>query len=488
MKIFTILVLVICNWAIYADSLEAQKRKYDDQGRLIKEEFPNGKSIEISYDKLNRVVEISLEESGSISYEDIDTNLLHLSRISPNGKILYTHSYEYNHKGGLLCENMISNLGQISYQRKLNEELLYIESPYSQEVCKFDSEGLITSHFVNGKMFENCCDEMHELNLDNEIEKSMLVEYDLNGNLTKKISSCGRFYFEFDHYGNLVEAITSKGKVNYFYDEFGRRIAKKIQHQEREETETYLYFGNNEIAIYNENGSLKQLRIPGLSFNDNFILPVAIETEETVYATIHDCRGNLSTLIDIGNREIIAIPAIDPFGQNLKNITSLTPWIFATKHYDEETNLVYFGSRYYDPELKQWITPDPFGIHQHPNVYLYCLGNPVSYFDPDGKFAFVIPLVNFAWGAGAVLTFPAWGAAAAVTATGAAVGWATYEVVQKVKAGKQRDGTPKTNTAQNNQFSDAVKQIEKKLERKYPISNGTNFTTEYQDKTTDIIK
>jgi len=447
MKIFTILVLAICNWAIYADSLESQKRKYDDQGRLIKEEFLNGKSIEISYDEFNRVIEISLGESGSISYGYDDANLLHVSRISPNGKTLYTHSYEYDYKGGLLHENMISNLGQISYQQNLNGEFLYIESPYSQEKCKFDSVGLITSHFINDKMFEECCDETHALNLDNQNEKPMLVEYDLNGNLTKKISSCGRFYFEFDHYGNLVEVITSKGKINYSYDEFGRRVAKKIQKREKEETETYLYFGNNEIAIYNENGSLKQLRIPGLSFNDNFILPVAIETEEAVYATIHDYQGNLSKLINTKNQEVISIPYIDPFGQNLDRITPPTPWIFATKHYDAETNLVYFGSRYYDPELKQWITPDPFGMLQHPNVYLYCLGNPMSYFDPDGKFAFAIPLVNLAWGAGTVLTFPAWGAEAVVTATGAAVGWATYEVVQKVKEGKQRDGTPKTNTA-----------------------------------------
>jgi len=65
-----------------------------------------------------------------------------------------------------------------------------------------------------------------------------------------------------------------------------------------------------------------------------------------------------------------------------------------------------------------------------------------------------------------VLTFPAWGTAALVTVTGAAVGWATYEVIQKVKDGKQRDGTPKSNTAQNDQFNDAVKEIEKKLGKK----------------------
>ena len=55
---------------------------------------------------------------------------------------------------------------------------------------------------------------------------------------------------------------------------------------------------------------------------------------------------------------------------------------------------------------------------------------------------------------------------AEVTAAGAAVGWATYEVVQKVKEGKQRDGTPRTNGAQNAQYEDAVLEIERKLGKK----------------------
>ena len=70
-------------------------------------------------------------------------------------------------------------------------------------------------------------------------------------------------------------------------------------------------------------------------------------------------------------------------------------------------------------------------------------------------------------GAGAAITFPVLGTAALATATGAAVGWATYEVViQKVKEGKQRDGIPRTNTAQNDQFEDAVKAIERKTGKK----------------------
>lgn len=468
MKIFTLLFLSVnlSGWADCSDSLWSPQRECDTNGRLLKERFLNGKSIEISYDEFNRVIEILLEGSGSITYKYDDTKLFEVSRISPSGQKMYTHSYEYDRFGGLLDENLIFNLGRISYDKDLSGKFIRIESPYSEEICKFNSKGVITSHSLNGKTFEYSYDNDNQLISFEIQEQKPFVEYDQNGNLTTKISAKGRHYLKFDQRGNLVEAITDECKINYFYDDLDRRVAKKTERKGKEETETYLYFGNNEIAIYSEDGTLKQLRIPGLSTEDNFILPVAIETEDEIYAPIHDYRGNLSKLISTRTGQVIPIPAIDPFGQNLNKFSSPTPWIFSSKHYDAETHLVYFGSRYYDPELKQWITPDPLGTLQHPNVYLYCLGNPVSYFDPDGKFAFAVSLLNFAWGAGAVLTFPAWGTAAVVTAAGAAVGWATYEVIQKVKDGKQRDGTPGWNGPQNDQFKDAKKEIEKKIGRK----------------------
>lgn len=467
MKIFTLLFLTFClsAWSDCSDNISSPQRELDANGRLLKEKFPNGKSIEISYDEFNRVIEIFLEDTGSITYKYDDTKLLEVSRIALSGQKMYSQSYEYDSSGSLLYKDLISNLGRILYDKDLNGRFIRIESPYSEEICGFNPEGMITSHSVDGKIFE------YEYGNDNQLSsletegQTPFIEYDQNGNLTKKISAKGRHYLEFDQRGSLIEVITDECKVNYFYDDLDRRIAKKTQRKGTEETETYLYFGDNEIAIYSEDGTLKQLRIPGLSPEDNFILPVAIETQDEIYAPIHDYRGNLSKLISTRTGQVISIPPIDPFGQNLDKFFSPTPWIFSSKHYDAETHLVYFGSRYYDPELKQWLTPDPLGMLQHPNVYLYCLGNPVSYFDPDGKFAFAIPLLNFAWGAGAVLTFPAWGTAAVVTAAGAAVGWATYEVIQKVKDGNQRDGTPGWNGPQNDQFKDAKKEIERKLGR-----------------------
>ena len=330
---------------------------------------------------------------------------------------MYSQSYGYDSSGSLLYKDLISNLGKILYDKDLSGRFIRIKSPYSEEICNFNPKGIITSHSLDGKIFEYEYDNDNQfISLETQ-EQTPFIEYDQNGNLIKKISAKGKRYLTFDQCGSLIEIITDEYKVNYFYDDLGRRISKKTQRKETEETETYLYFGDNEIAVYSEDGTLKQLRVPGLSPEDNFILPVAIETQDEIYAPIHDYRGNLSKLISTRTKQVISIPAIDPFGQNLDKFFSPTPWIFSSKHYDAETHLVYFGSRYYDPELKQWITPDPLGTLQHPNVYLYCLGDPISYFDPDGRFAMALPLLNLSWGACTIISFPAWGPVALVTAT-----------------------------------------------------------------------
>ena len=67
----------------------------------------------------------------------------------------------------------------------------------------------------------------------------------------------------------------------------------------------------------------------------------------------------------------------------------------------EETGLYYCSSRYYDPEVGRWISPDsieyldPESINGF-NLYAYCLNNPVMYVDSTGHFAistFLIGLV-----------------------------------------------------------------------------------------------
>jgi RHS repeat-associated protein len=50
---------------------------------------------------------------------------------------------------------------------------------------------------------------------------------------------------------------------------------------------------------------------------------------------------------------------------------------------DDETQLNYFGARYFDPFFGLWMSPDPAG--QFANPYSYG-GDPVNFVDPNGEY------------------------------------------------------------------------------------------------------
>ncbi len=75
---------------------------------------------------------------------------------------------------------------------------------------------------------------------------------------------------------------------------------------------------------------------------------------------------------------------------------------FAGQYYDQETGLHYNWNRYYDPATDRYITSDPIGLEGGMNTYVYANANPLKYVDPDGRVAFLAPLIPaFAGGGGA---------------------------------------------------------------------------------------
>ncbi len=51
---------------------------------------------------------------------------------------------------------------------------------------------------------------------------------------------------------------------------------------------------------------------------------------------------------------------------------------------DAHTGLYYCHNRYYDPRLGSWLSRDPIGLDGGVNLYSYCGGNPVMFWDPSG--------------------------------------------------------------------------------------------------------
>ncbi|EMM77515.1 RHS repeat-associated core domain protein [Leptospira santarosai str. 2000030832] len=84
-----------------------------------------------------------------------------------------------------------------------------------------------------------------------------------------------------------------------------------------------------------------------------------------------------------------------PYGGILRT-DSYGPDVFRNKYTgqeeDKETGLLYYKSRYYDPEMARFIQTDSVvngEVNSGSNLYMYVDGNPLSYRDPAGQNALI---------------------------------------------------------------------------------------------------
>ena len=68
------------------------------------------------------------------------------------------------------------------------------------------------------------------------------------------------------------------------------------------------------------------------------------------------------------------------FGSNF----SQQPFGYSSKRSDFSSGLVYFGYRFYMPNLGRWLNRDPLQEQGEINLYAYVNGDPMGYVDPDG--------------------------------------------------------------------------------------------------------
>jgi RHS repeat-associated protein len=73
-----------------------------------------------------------------------------------------------------------------------------------------------------------------------------------------------------------------------------------------------------------------------------------------------------------------------PFAGQVGESTILNTFGFHGLARDPETGFLYARNRYYDPELGRFVSTDPMGYADGPNLYQYALNNPAVYSDPMG--------------------------------------------------------------------------------------------------------
>lgn len=105
--------------------------------------------------------------------------------------------------------------------------------------------------------------------------------------------------------------------------------------------------------------------------------------------TITDHLGSATLRLDAAAR-IVSYEEFMPFGacafssgDNAREV-SLKTHGFIAKERDATTGLHYIGQRYYASWLCRWISPDPAGDRDGPNLFVYARNNPIVNLDPTG--------------------------------------------------------------------------------------------------------
>ena len=81
-----------------------------------------------------------------------------------------------------------------------------------------------------------------------------------------------------------------------------------------------------------------------------------------------------------------------PFGELLRAtgpMAKANPFRFSTKYQDDETDLVYYGYRYYGASTGRWITRDALGEAGGRALYVFAANQPLARLDPLGNMSIV---------------------------------------------------------------------------------------------------
>ena len=120
----------------------------------------------------------------------------------------------------------------------------------------------------------------------------------------------------------------------------------------------------------------------------------ALKHNGTTYYYITNLQGDVMSIVD-GTGAVVVSYEYDPYGNILSTTGTLAdtlgvinPLRYRGYVYDQECDLYYLQSRYYDPQTGRFINADAYastgqGIIGN-NMFAYCSNNPIKYTDTAG--------------------------------------------------------------------------------------------------------
>ena len=375
-------------------------RSWDSYGNLLKETLANGLTLSSTYDAADNRTSFTYPDNQQATFEYKNTQLKTIRYKD------YEHTYtNYDQSGNILSQTSSNNLADatLTYtKRNLPQSISsayythtinsycplgnilsatqtcsnnaipesYTYDPYNHLTSENYHDNTYSYDSLGNRLSQN--GDAYTINDLNQILASpnATYTYDPNGNPTTCTNASGTTTLIYDALGRLTKIEAPSFTHHYTYDYLNRRIqADEI---------LYIYDDQNELGSVKD-GLIQERRILGIGQGAEIGAAIAIELNDQLYVPLHDLYGNVAILLD-QNAEIYESYTYDAFGNHS---SGTNPWRYQSKRHDP-TGLINFGRRYYDPTIGRFLTTDPLGLSEGPNLYRFVSNNPLIFYDLYG--------------------------------------------------------------------------------------------------------
>ena len=239
---------------------------------------------------------------------------------------------------------------------------------------------------------ELASNRLASLTVGNGFSRRFTYVHDEGGNL---VGENGTRHFEWDHSGRLKACRTQIGSAepsvhaHYLYDARGQRLEKLVRRQGgRHETTIYIdglfehhritqglnTQENTTVHVLDDQRRIATIRL-GVAFPD--------DNAPAEQYHLNDHLGSSTVTVD-GAGAWIDREDYTPHGETSFGSFARKRYRFAGKERDRESGLLYYGARYFAPWLTRWVSPDPAGAADGPNLFTFNRNNPIARVDRRG--------------------------------------------------------------------------------------------------------
>jgi len=234
---------------------------------------------------------------------------------------------------------------------------------------------------------------------------------DANGNLIQKTENGSVWAYTWNAEDQLTRVTKDSAEVATFaYDPLGRRVEKAAGAV----TTSFAYDGEDILRETRTGGTVFKY-VHGRGIDEPFA------REDGAAALTYYHADGLGSILKRSNQvgTLLWESRYDAWGQ-VEAGAGEPGYGYVGRESDPETGLLHVRARYLDSQIGRFLTEDPKVIWRHEpgfsampadavavgprravqerNLYLYAIGNPATFFDPDGRAA-------AAWGGRIVLTW-----------------------------------------------------------------------------------